>query len=63
MPTLFEPIGAGLIVALINRFIINNKDLWDLCKKEEEEKEDSDHECTNSSTTSVNDVEIHMHHL
>jgi hypothetical protein len=56
MPTIVEPIGAGLAVALIN------KSLWLFLCPEVVEKEDYEHECTSSNTTSINDVEVHMHH-
>jgi hypothetical protein len=62
MPTVIEPIGAGLVVALINKFIINNKALWLILCPEVVEKEDFEHECTSSNTTSINDVEVHVHH-
>ena len=63
MPTVIEPVGAGLIVALINKFIINNKDLWLFLHPRGVEKEEHEHDSTSSNTTSVNEAEIHVHHM
>jgi hypothetical protein len=63
MPTIIEPIGAGLAVALINKFIINNPNLWvTICGCGKPHHEES-HEDSSSNTTSVNDAEIHIHHM
>ena len=62
MPTVFEPIGAGIAVALINKFIINNPAIWvSVCGCHNPYHEEA-HEDASSSTTSVNDVEIHYNH-
>ena len=64
MPTIFEPIGAGLIVALISKYIINNKPLCDsICETKVEEPEIVE-EDSSSNTTSVNGAElVHVHHF
>ncbi len=67
MPTIFEPIGAGLLVALISKYVINNKPLCDsifeTCETKEEEPEIVE-ECSSSNTTSVNSAElVHVHHF
>ena len=67
MPTILEPIGAGLLVALISKYVINNKPLCDsiceTCEAKEEELEIVE-ECSSSNTTSVNGAElIHIHHF
>ena len=63
MPTIFEPIGAGLIVALISKYIINNNHICDsVCKTKNEEPEIVEEE-SSSNTTSVNSAEIHIHHF
>ena len=67
MPTILEPIGAGLIVALISKYVINNKPLCDsiyeTCEAKEEETEIVE-ECSSSNTTSVNSAElVHVHHF
>ena len=61
MPTIFEPIGAGLIVALISKFIINNDKLCK-CTANSEEPEIIEDD-SSSNTTSVNGAEIHIHHM
>ena len=56
MPTLLEPIGAGLIVALINKFIINNHHLFDYCKGDNEiviEVDDAVSSTTSSTTDAI----------
>ena len=67
MPTILEPIGAGVLVALISKYIINNKPLCDsigeTCETKEEESEIVE-ECSSSNTTSVNSAElVHVHHF
>ena len=67
MPAILEPIGAGVLVALISKYIINNKPLCDsiceTCEAKEEETEIVE-ECSSSNTTSVNDAEmVHIHHF
>ena len=63
MSTIFEPIGAGLIVALISKYVINNKPLCDsICETIDEEPEIV--EDSSSNTTSVNQAElVHVHHF
>ena len=67
MPSILEPIGAGVLVALISKYIINNKPLCDsiseTCETKEEELEIVE-ECSSSNTTSVNSAElVHIHHF
>ena len=67
MPSILEPIGAGVLVALISKYIINNKPLCDsiseTCETKEEEPEIVE-ECSSSNTTSVNSAElVHIHHF
>ena len=55
MPSIFEPIGAGVTVAIINKFIINNNWLWHFClgcRAEQGNKYD-EHEDTISSTSTT----------
>ena len=63
MPTIIEPVGAGLLVALINKFVINNPQVWMQFCGCGTPNYDNSHEDASSSTTSVNDVEIQMHHF
>jgi hypothetical protein len=67
MTTVLEPIGAGIAVALINKFIINNNWLWQTCTgcraeqgKTHDDREDS---ISSTSTTAVDTVEVHAHFL
>ena len=66
MPTVLGPIEAGIVVALINKYVINNPRLWDyLCgTKAEEAKQDQEEaeEDASSMTTSITDAEFHIHH-
>ena len=67
MPTILESLGAGVLVALISKYIINNKPLCDsiyeTCETKEEEQEIVE-ECSSSNTTSVNSAElVHVHHF
>ena len=65
MIPILEPLEAGLLVALISKFVINNPRFWECvgCSTptvhREHEQEDS-----SSNTTSVNDAEmVHIHHF
>ncbi len=63
MATIFEPIGTGLIVALISRYIINNKKICDsVCAAKQEEPQIVEDD-SSSSTTSVEGAEVHRHHI
>ena len=62
-PTIIEPIGAGLIVALVNKFIINNEKLWSNCGCDKPVVIEEIHEDSSSSATSINDAAVHMHHI
>ena len=61
--TILEPIGAGLIVALINKYIINNNKICEaICEAKTEEPEIVE-EDSSSNTTSVNGASVHVHHF
>ena len=64
MPTILEPIGAGLLVALISKYVINNNQLCDrICETKEEEPEIVEEDAS-SNTKSVNSAElVHVHHF
>ena len=64
MPTILEHIEAGLLVALISKYVINNKPLCDsICETREEEPEIVEVD-SSSNTTSVNGAElVHVHHF
>ena len=62
MPAILEPIEAGLIVAIINKYIINNNNLWVwLCGTEAEEAKQPQEDAS-STTTSIADTDVRMHH-
>ncbi len=63
MPTVLEPIGAGITVALINKFVINNNWLWQLCLGCTATNAYDDHEddVSSTSTSAVDTVEVHAH--
>ena len=61
MPTVLEAIGAGLAVALINKYIFNNHGLWAFCSGGSRQEQNIE-ECTSSSSTTTTDaVEVHAH--
>ena len=61
MTSLLEPVAAGMLVAIINKYIINKLDPFGWCYAHCCEKEEED--CTSSSSTSsINDA-CHMHHF
>jgi hypothetical protein len=63
MTTVIEPIAAGLVVALVNKFLINNPIVWiTVCGCGQDPREEL-HEDASSSTTSVNDVAATHHHI
>ncbi len=60
---MIEPVGAALLVTVSNKFIINNPNVWvHICGCWHPHHEES-HENATSSTTSVNNIEVHMHHF
>ena len=63
MPTILEPIGAGLIVALISKSIFNNDKLCQpVCTDKTEEPEIVEDD-SSSATASINGTEVHIHHI
>ena len=64
MPTILEPIGAGVLVALISKYVINNKPLCDSICETRQEKPEIVEADSSSNTTSVNGAElVHVHHF
>ena len=61
MPSILEPIGAGIIVALINKFIINNQNLWASCKGHIETHVEHNDDVSSTSTSATETVEVHAH--
>ena len=67
MPTVLEPIGAGIAVALFNRFVLSGW-LWQQCTSGSgtttTQRQDEDENCTSSSsTTTIDTVEVHHAHM
>ena len=60
---ILEPIEAGIIVALVNKYIINNHKLCEyMCGTQEVPEAKQPQEDASSTTTSIHDAEVHMHH-
>ena len=72
---MFEPICAGIMVSLINKYVVNNLEyVWKFCGCQEtgvsqgESIEDGDEESmereavSSESTTITSDVQVHCHH-
>ena len=73
---IIEPICAGIVVALINKYILNNLGyMWEACAREEPivsddsteegqmkdgEAEDNEHEAVSSQNTTISDA-VHVH--
>ena len=65
MWVIFESITVGLIVSLINKYIIN-KDIVETCLTvQEEEEDDEDHEmvAVSTSITDVSGATCQHHHI
>jgi hypothetical protein len=65
VPSISEPVLAGIIVSLINKFVLNNFSLFNCCKNTFYEEIDytdlSECEDHASNITAVNDA-IHSHY-
>ena len=59
MPTILEPISVGILVAVINKYIINNHHLFDCCQNGGSTVVHGDAVSSTSSTTEA--IEIHAH--
>ena len=60
--TILEPIFAGLIVSVVNKYIINNIKICEECETKQEEPETVE-EDSSSNATSINDAVGHTHHV
>ncbi len=74
--TIIEPIFAGIMVSLINKYVLNNLGyLWSACEREEptesqedgeegqtkhREADDDEHEAVSSQNTTISDA-VHVH--
>jgi len=61
MTSLFEPIAAGIAVAIFNKYVLERLDQLGRCYQHCCEKEDE--ECTSSTSTSVTSEACHIHHF
>ena len=61
MTSLLEPVAAGIVVAIFNKYIINKLDPFGWCYNHCCEKEEED--CVSSSSTSVTNDDCHVHHF
>ncbi len=61
MTSLFEPVAAGIVIAIFNKYIINKIDPMGWCYAHCCEKEEDD--CVSSSSTSVTIDAGHVHHF
>lgn len=63
MFAIFEPIGAGIIVSLINKYFIGNKDLFKSCtaQYESEDEDDSTQSAVTAINSDVSSIPTHIH--
>ena len=61
MTSLFEPIAAGIAVAIFNKYILSKVDPLGWCYAQCCEKEEK--ECMSSTSTSVTSEACHIHHF
>ena len=64
MLTILEPVGAGVLVAIINKFIINNHSLWarlSCLQPSHLDEHDDEDNVSSTSTTTVESIEVHAH--
>ena len=62
IPPIFEPISAGIAVAIFNKYILNKLDPLAYCYAQCCHK-DEDDDCVSSSSTSVVSDACHVHHF
>lgn len=61
MLTIAEPIIAGIVVSILNRFIINNNALWGYCQTTEETTIENDDVVSSSSISTTDAIQTHAH--
>ena len=64
--TILEPVCAGIMVALINKYLLNNLgSLWQSCSVEEVvvvvDEHELEEEPVSSTNTTISDADIHVH--
>ena len=62
IPSNFEPIGAGIAVAIFNKHILNKLDPFAYCYAQFCHKDEDDYFVSSSSTSFVSDA-CHVHHF
>ena len=62
MPSIFEPVTAGIAVAIFNKYVLNKFDPLGWCYAHCCEKENND-DCVSSSSTSATADACHVHHF
>ena len=63
MPSILEPIGAGIAVAIFNKYILSRFDPFAYCRQVCCKEEEEDEECTSSSSTPTVIDCNHVHHF
>ena len=63
MRSIFEPICAGIAVAIFNKYILNKLDPFAYCYAQCCHKEEEEEDCVSSSSTSVVSDDCHVHHF
>jgi hypothetical protein len=63
---ILESVCAGIMVALLNKYLLNNLgSLWQSCSAEEiivdENELEEEGEAVSSTNTTISDVDIHVH--
>ncbi len=62
-PSIFEPIGAGITVAIFNEYILNRFDPFAYCYTQCCNTEGENEDCVSSSSTSGVSGACHLHHF
>ncbi len=67
MPSILEPIAAGVAVAIFNKYILSKFDplalCYTACSHKEEKRSKKEDDCTSSSSTSTISDDCHVHHF
>ena len=66
MIAILEPVCAGIMVPLINKYLLNNLGgVWQSCSAEkiivDEDEMDEEGESVSSANTTISDADIHVH--
>ena len=63
---ILEPVFAGIMVSLINKYVLNNLGWWSSCSAEElvvdeHDLEEDERGTASSTNTTISDADIHVH--